>query len=128
MFLDPLAKREAGWVYEGFSDSATAVIAAAHVAARQSGAALTGSEHLLLAILTTGSQPERSAFTELGLTALDIEQRITYEVDDSPLANSKWARRWTAECVFMFASCLEIASSSAYQANDTADQPAPGTL
>jgi ATP-dependent Clp protease ATP-binding subunit ClpA len=79
----------------------------ARVAARQSGAALTGSEHLLLAILATCSLPERSIFAGLGVTALDIEQRITNDADDSPFANSKWARRWTAECVFMFASCLE---------------------
>ena len=90
-------------VFEGFSDEAKAAIFAAHSAARRLGARDTGSEHLLLGIVTTDS-PTAAVLAELGLTAANVEGVIIER--PGPPAADQHLDRWTPACLPVFATCL----------------------
>ena len=88
MVLSPTAGAMLAAVFEGFSDAAKAAIYAAHAESRRLGAPATGSEHLLLGIVTTA--PAR-IFAGTGATPAEVERLIAIVGPALPERPDRWS-------------------------------------
>lgn len=90
-------------MFEGFDDEAKAAIAAAHAAAERFGAIDTGSEHLLLGIVTTDSATAR-ILAGLRVTPEGVEHAIVPRREGQAVRSGG---QWSPACRSVFATCLQ---------------------